>query len=448
LIIKLNFILKLYKLRINILNITYFFLVTVNVLLISNFNSVKADNLWIKLESGTSHNYQRIFFLDTLTGWVTGDSGIIYKTNNGGNSWFLQNSNTNNSVYDIRFINNQTGWAVTSNVHYIIPHSSVLRTIDGGNNWTVYPLEDTNLIFYTIVFQNVNTGWIAGAIGHILKSTNSGINWVYSEFDTTEFRYNTIFRMKFYNNDFGIACGGVMDLAGVLWKYSNSGLNWFSQGISPEPIHDVDFINSSIAVCVGGDFEFGFMAAKTTDAGITWIYQNIGYFGVGKAISFRTTTEAWVPLSYSNTFAVTTNSGDNWFTVSTPDSVTLEDIQFLDDKHGWTCGLGGAIYKYNSSLIGINSNTNLITTDFNLFQNYPNPFNPNTTIEYYLSKPSFVRLRIYDVSGREVKNIFDSYQIAGEHKIRFVSDGFASGVYFYSIETNFGTMTKKMMVLK
>lgn len=44
----------------------------------------------------------------------------------------------------------------------------------------------------------------------------------------------------------------------------------------------------------------------------------------------------------------------------------------------------------------------IIPVSFLLEQNYPNPFNPSTTISYQLGKPSFIRIKIYDVLGQEI----------------------------------------------
>jgi hypothetical protein len=88
-----------------------------------------------------------------------------------------------------------------------------------------------------------------------------------------------------------------------------------------------------------------------------------------------------------------------------------------------------------------------------LNNNYPNPFNPTTTISFDLAKPGKVSLRVFNVRGQEVKMIASGEYGSGKHHI--VWDGrdsrntpVASGVYFYRLETNGYTQTRKMLMMK
>ncbi|MCI0448300.1 MAG: M14-type cytosolic carboxypeptidase [Chlorobi bacterium] len=63
---------------------------------------------------------------------------------------------------------------------------------------------------------------------------------------------------------------------------------------------------------------------------------------------------------------------------------------------------------------------------------YPNPFNPTTNIKLALAKNSFVVIKIYDIEGREVRQIVNNHLPAGEHNYVFNGEGLSSGVYFYT----------------
>ena len=81
-------------------------------------------------------------------------------------------------------------------------------------------------------------------------------------------------------------------------------------------------------------------------------------------------------------------------------------------------------------------------------RNRPNPFNPATTIEYNLPRNTNARLEIYNSGGQLVDVLFDEFQIQGQHQVIFNPNNSASGVYLYRLKTQFGSKTKKMVLLK
>ncbi|MCS6989586.1 MAG: T9SS type A sorting domain-containing protein [Chloroherpetonaceae bacterium] len=89
-----------------------------------------------------------------------------------------------------------------------------------------------------------------------------------------------------------------------------------------------------------------------------------------------------------------------------------------------------------------------IPRTFELSQNYPNPFNPTTVIGYQLPVASEVRLKIYDMLGREVATLVNERQEAGRYQAQFNASGLASGVYFYRLQAGSFAETKKMMLVK
>lgn len=81
-------------------------------------------------------------------------------------------------------------------------------------------------------------------------------------------------------------------------------------------------------------------------------------------------------------------------------------------------------------------------------QSYPNPFNPQTTFTFELTEPSDVRLSIFDLTGREVDVLVDSYTQAGVHTATFNAKNLASGVYFARIKTNNNISTHKIVLMR
>ena len=87
---------------------------------------------------------------------------------------------------------------------------------------------------------------------------------------------------------------------------------------------------------------------------------------------------------------------------------------------------------------------------FALEQNYPNPFNPNTVISWKVAVGGYVQLKVFDVLGREVANLINKEQLAGEYRINFNAAEYelSSGIYIYKLVTNEFTDVKKMIYIK
>ncbi|GEM_PF-3273954 len=111
--------------------------------------------------------------------------------------------------------------------------------------------------------------------------------------------------------------------------------------------------------------------------------------------------------------------------------------------------------------------------NFSLKQNYPNPFNPITTISYSIPKitqlliPSreekersgkftphvlggsvLVKLKVFDVLGKEVATLVNKNQNPGNYKVTFDASGLPSGIYYYKLKAGSFVSVKKMMLLK
>lgn len=81
-------------------------------------------------------------------------------------------------------------------------------------------------------------------------------------------------------------------------------------------------------------------------------------------------------------------------------------------------------------------------------QNYPNPFNPVTTIQYEVATESRIRLKLYDITGREITTLVDEVKPAGEYRVSFDASGLPSGVYIYRIEADKFNESKKLILLR
>jgi Secretion system C-terminal sorting domain len=122
----------------------------------------------------------------------------------------------------------------------------------------------------------------------------------------------------------------------------------------------------------------------------------------------------------------------------------------------WSAPVAGSVYPTWSGqkcytiwdqLTGVGDGDALPHT-FSLAQNYPNPFNPTTSINYSLAEKSHVELSVYNVLGQKISTLVSKEQTAGEYSAPWDASQVASGVYFYRLETEKFTSTKKMMLVK
>lgn len=85
--------------------------------------------------------------------------------------------------------------------------------------------------------------------------------------------------------------------------------------------------------------------------------------------------------------------------------------------------------------------------------NYPNPFNPTTTLSFALETASHVRLDVFNITGQLVTTLVNKYYETGRHSVMWDAkdnDGrqVSSGIYFYRVEADGFSQSKKMVLLK
>ncbi|MBZ0203064.1 MAG: T9SS type A sorting domain-containing protein [Ignavibacteria bacterium] len=110
-------------------------------------------------------------------------------------------------------------------------------------------------------------------------------------------------------------------------------------------------------------------------------------------------------------------------------------------------------WNFNTMVIGISVIGNEIPKEFRLYNNYPNPFNPLTKIKFDIPAVSgvnslSVRLTVYDITGKEAAIILNKDMQPGKYEADWNASGFASGIYFYRLETSEFVDIKKMVLLK
>jgi hypothetical protein len=122
---------------------------------------------------------------------------------------------------------------------------------------------------------------------------------------------------------------------------------------------------------------------------------------------------------------------------------------------GAFCIIGGfwssefsASFNRNRDSVGASS---LMPVTFKLYRNSPNPFRAATRIAYDLPAGTNVSLKIYDVNGRQVRELTNGAQHAGRYSLRWdrrdkVGRTCPAGVYFCSLRTEDDAAVEKIVI--
>ena len=145
-----------------------------------------------------------------------------------------------------------------------------------------------------------------------------------------------------------------------------------------------------------------------------------------------------------------TAQGDNW--IPEWPLPELQDLQYSNTqlKTGGTDGLPvGDPGWFTGGITSVEKTQSQLPEKFGLENAYPNPFNPSTTIKFNLAKDGNVSLKIYNIMGQSVKTIINNiYKNKGSYEFHVNMNGFANGIYFYTLQQGNQIMTKKMILLK
>ena len=124
----------------------------------------------------------------------------------------------------------------------------------------------------------------------------------------------------------------------------------------------------------------------------------------------------------------------------------------------WILGSGSGLFFKAGTIASVNVTIkdvmiSSLPTEFAIAQNYPNPFNPITNIKYQLPVDGLVKIKVFDMLGREIKTLVNQDQKAGYYTIEWDATNesgikVATGVYFYQIEASNFKKTMKMMLIK
>ncbi|HAX47943.1 MAG TPA: hypothetical protein DCX92_03070, partial [Bacteroidetes bacterium] len=108
-------------------------------------------------------------------------------------------------------------------------------------------------------------------------------------------------------------------------------------------------------------------------------------------------------------------------------------------------------WRFTTQIIGIEPISEVVPQSFRLYDNFPNPFNPVTSINFDIpagTPGGNTKLTIYDLTGRVIAVLADAELRPGKYSVKWNAANYASGVYFYRLESGSYRDIKKMVVVK
>jgi len=394
-------------------------------------------------------------FENSTSATMVGQDGLIMRTEDGGLNWSTQDPGITNVLFsnDIFTYQATTGQIVI--VQYAVGENGViLKSENSGLNWTVLNSGTTENLNY-VTIRSATEVYACGNNGTLLLSQDFGETWTAIQTGTTlNLKMMALMSTDAFSNkripvivgDSGLVLVS-MDL-GTTWvpSVSNVVVN----------LNSVIFADEQVVVAAGDNGEI----IKSIDGGLSWDRMNSGTaLNIYSLKYVRNENKQDIIASAENgMILISSDLGDNWQLVQTPSTSDLFSVSFGTSDFGISTGEAGTeLYTIDGGLTWVesladNSLSTVKNEEVKLNQNYPNPFNPSTVISYAINDNSNVSMKIYDLTGREVRTLVNSFQAAGTYSVNFNASNFASGIYFYVLRVNTGgnemVRTMRMILTK
>ena len=231
-----------------------------------------------------------------------------------------------------------------------------------------------------------------------------------------------------------------------------------------KPINDNSILVDSVQVLLGNNIFVSDLNVRidsvihTRDSELGFYLQK-GQIGVNIIDHVGGSGDNFIGTILNDSSTVPVSSGSSPFTGSFRPSNPLLPFSYIPSDGYWKLlitdtagGETGTLIKWCLVMtyyyVAGGIHTIEIPNHYFLNQNYPNPFNPVTNIKFGIPEGGNVRLVVYDLLGREVSVLMNEHKNPGTYEVKFDASHFASGIYFYSLQTERVTETKRMLLVK
>jgi photosystem II stability/assembly factor-like uncharacterized protein len=422
------------------------------------FTSISSQNLSWKICNAPAfgNRVDDIFMLDAQTGYaVCGDSKVV-KTIDGGDNWTLLNQ-VGNGLYcrSVEFINTQKGFVGGFYFNGGGPNpTNVLRkTLDGGTTWTdittsINPIARKGICGLAVADSSTIYGcgnWYQDS-AYIVKSADGGNTWGFINMSAYA---TSLIDMHFINADTGFATGrGLAPLkSGVILYTTDGGLSWtykFQNNVSNEYCWKIQKLTDSIYFASLEDFNaVPSKILKSIDGGMTWtIKQVLATNDNMEGVGFINANKGWAGGG-SQTYE-SNDGGNTWATINICQG--MNRVFKVNDSLLFASG-SGKIWKYSPSSLNINSIKNK-EEKYAALKCSPNPAKEKINITVNLFRNTRALLIIYDEKGKEIKVIENNDKSIGEYKYAFSTNDMPSGLYYVVLKTHEAKEMVKVIVNK
>ncbi len=404
----------------------------------------------VKIFSQISLNENSIKFESLTTATLVGQDGLILRTVDGGLNWTEQTSGITNVLNSNDYISYYDDNGNEVKMHIAVAENGIiLKSIDDGATWvqqnsgSIQNLND-------VTIYSPNNILVCGDSATLLKSVDYGVTWTPITINTTE-NLNEIATIGPSLMEVRIS-SVVVGNGGTIFVSTDND-EWFpiASGTT-ENLLTAAFMGN-VVICAGDNGTI----LKSIDNGTTFIAATSGVTTKIFDIKFVSST-VLIGTSEDGTLLRSEDVGDNWSIIISGSTADLFSVNFGSETFGISTGSesteifttdGGVTWL--TSIVPPSASKN-VNEPVNLSQNYPNPFNPSTVISYNVMDNANVSIKVYDMTGREVRTLVNTFQNAGTYSVNFNASNLASGIYFYVLRVNSGSMeitkTMKMILTK
>jgi photosystem II stability/assembly factor-like uncharacterized protein len=333
----------------------------------------------VRRSAAADKNLRSIYFVDAMTGWAAGDSGVVHRTTDGGRNWKPMVAGAPANINFIYFVDWNNGWMLGDASNEDGGETVLFMTTNGGKTWARKPMP--NLL--SLHFIDPKNGWAVGRNATLMKTKDGGENW--TKIDSMESLIGLPVESTSYNYGFrdiqfidalhgwliGNFYGRARNNIGGVFFTTDGGATWkrapitiqaqqVSGRFTPGVFESIKFTDLSTGSITGemndGESRYS-IVLHTKDGGKTWNQFRTPSRAVHSNTQFLDLANGWMAASapreggetavFDTTMMRTDNGGQSWRDDFVAKGRRIRSVFFLSPTKGWAVGDRGMILRYD-----------------------------------------------------------------------------------------------------